>query len=503
MAVPATATEGQSGVIKGSFDSLTEKGSRFRDILGQIASGRASMRATLFRPIAPRRALVKGWHVVFELLHLTACLACGMAAEIAILTQPTRLPAAGVETPSSDTKKIGEDWPRWRGPRGDGTWNGPKLSDHWPKGELRLRWRQPIGGGYAGVAVTGDNVLVAELQGGIFERIVCYHAATGKVRWYRGEAAILYARLDHGNGPRATPTIRDGLVYTMGATGKLNCLELASGHLRWSVDLVKEYGGWMPAWGYAASPVIYRETVIVLPGGYAAGNRNSSVVALDRKMGRKVWATLTDPATYATPILFDRGGRTQLVCWTLSHIRGLDAATGDPLWAVPYELGDGVSIASPIAYRDTIFVSGYGSPIRLDEQGRTATLAWHNKRLFDDLISQPLCRDGFVYLLDQRYGLICLELATGKKLWDDKHRMTPRDKYPQATMVWTGDGDRALILNAEGELILAHLNPRGYTELARAKVIGPTWAHPAYAGRYVYARDDHEIVCRELPLADP
>jgi outer membrane protein assembly factor BamB len=272
--------------------------------------------------------------------------------------------------------------------------------------------------------------------------------------------------------------------------------------VRWSVDVLKEYAGWMPAWGYAASPVLFGDAVIVLPGGYAESKKNASFLALDRKTGKKIWAKLTDPSTYSTPILYQRGKRTQLVCWNPSHIRGLDAATGELLWAVPFEIGDGWSLTSPICFGDTIFVSGFGSPLRVDETGRTVTPAWQEKRDFNDLISQPLCRAGYVYLLDQRYGLTCVELATGKKLWDDKHRVTPREKYPQVTMVWIDDADRALILNAEGELILARLNPAGYTELARAKVVGPTWAHPAYAGHYVYARDDHEIVCRELPLAD-
>jgi outer membrane protein assembly factor BamB len=114
-------------------------------------------------------------------------------------------------------------------------------------------------------------------------------------------------------------------------------------------------------------------------------------------------------------------------------------------------------------------------------------------------MSQPLCRDGYGYLLDKQFGLTCFEWATGKKIWDDHHRVTARDTNPQATLVWIGDGDHALILNAEGELILARLNPSRYTELARAKIIGRTWAHPAYAGRCVYARDDHELVCCELP----
>jgi hypothetical protein len=118
-------------------------------------------------------------------------------------------------------------------------------------------------------------------------------------------------------------------------------------------------------------------------------------------------------------------------------------------------------------------------------------------------MSQPLCRDGFGYLLDKNFGLTCFQMATGNKLWADGHRLTARDTNPQATLVWIGDGDRALALNAAGELLLVRLNPKGYTELARSKIIDDTWAHPAYARRCVYARNDHEILCRELPIDEP
>jgi outer membrane protein assembly factor BamB len=311
---------------------------------------------------------------------------------------------------------------------------------------------------------------------------------------------VKYGQLDYGTGPRAAPTVHDGLVYTLGATGKLNCLDLKTGAVRWCADLIADFGGRMPTWGYAASPVIFRDTVIVHPGS----PKGASVVGLDCKTGRRIWASLSDESTYATPILIDHRGRTQVVCWTPSHIRGLDAKNGQPLWAIRDEITYGVSIATPVFHRGTIFVSDYwagAKAIRLDDTGRKATVAWEENRVLRGLMSQPLCRDGYGYLLDKNFGLTCFEMATGKKVWDDDHRVTARDRNPQATLVWIGDRDRALILNAAGELILAGLDPAGYTELARTKIIGDTWAHPAYAGRSVFARDDHELVCRELPLA--
>jgi outer membrane protein assembly factor BamB len=409
------------------------------------------------------------------------------------------LPIFAAEVVSGRPDNLGEDWPRWRGPRGDGSWNGPKLSEHWPA-ELKLRWRKPIGGGYAGVIVAGGQVLLVDRQvtPAEVERIVCYDARTGDVRWTHSDE-VHYGQLDYGNGPRAAPTVFEGLVYTLGATGKLNCLDVKTGKVRWSADLVVDFKGRMPTWGYAASPLIFRDTVIVHPGS----PDGASVMALDRRTGKKVWASLSDEATYATPILIEQGGRVQLVCWTPSHVRGVDAATGEPLWEIPYEVTYGVSIATPVYHAGIVFVSGYwagAKAIRLDPTGRKATLAWEDERTLRGLMSQPLCRDGLGYLLDKNFGLTCFEMATGNKLWSDGHRVTARDTNPQATLIWIGDGDRALILNAAGELMLARLDPKGYTEIARSKILGDTWAHPAYAGHCVYARDDHELLCRELPV---
>ena len=115
------------------------------------------------------------------------------------------------------------------------------------------------------------------------------------------------------------------------------------------------------------------------------------------------------------------------------------------------------------------------------------------------LMSQPLYRDGHVYLLDKRHGLTCFELATGKKKWDDDNRMAPKGRNPQASMVWLNDEDRAIVLNSDGDLILVRLNLAGYVEETRANIIGRTWAHPAYAGNCVYARSDTELVCVVLP----
>ena len=132
-------------------------------------------------------------------------------------------------------------------------------------------------------------------------------------------------------------------------------------------------------------------------------------------------------------------------------------------------------------------------PRRLLPSGRSGN--------FEQRIAQPLVRDGFGYLLDRRHGVTCFELATGKKRWDAENRVTAKARNPHATMVWAGRQDRALILNSDGDLILARLNPTGYREQSRTTIIGETWAHPAYADMRVFARSDTELVC--FSLTDP
>ncbi|MHC4878148.1 MAG: PQQ-binding-like beta-propeller repeat protein [Planctomycetota bacterium] len=422
--------------------------------------------------------------------------------------------------PSLAAEKLppASDWPQWRGPNGDGTWVGaPQLKESWPNDGLPVVWRAEIGGGYAGVTVADGRVYLFDRKvergpgdaangkplGPIVserERLLCLDAGTGRELWQFSYPET-YGDLDYGNGPRAAPTIAGKSVLTIGALGKLHCLRIADGSVEWSVDLVKDYQGRPPTWGYAASPLVRGDSVIVIGGG----KDDRSVLALEKSSGKLQWSSLSDKAGYTWPVAVEREGHTQLVCWTPSHVRGIDARDGKPLWEYPYEITYGVSIATPIVHDGIVLVCGYwhGSrAIQLGAQPTDARLKWEENRYLRGLMSQPLYRDGYVYLLDKQYGLTCFELATGKKVWDDENTLTPRGRNPQASLVWLGDEDRIIALNAEGELVLAHINPDGYSEIARAKIIDHTWAHPAYSGNRVFARSDSELVCVELPVRE-
>ena len=273
------------------------------------------------------------------------------------------------------------------------------------------------------------------------------------------------------------------------------------GKIVWSKDLVAEFCARVPGWGLSASPLVFEDLLIV----HAGAEPDGCFLAFDRNTGEERWRSLPDPAGYATPILIDRGGTRQLVGWTPSNVRGLDPRSGKLLWTIPFKVNLGTAIANPIYHEGLVLVSSYydgSKAIRLGSEPNDANVEWKDRRNLRALMSQPLYRDGYVYLLDKRHGLTCFELATGKKLWDDDNRMTPKGRNPQASMVWINDEDRAIVLNSDGDLILVRLNPNGYVEETRTNIIGRTWAHPAYAGNCVYARSDTELVCVLLPRAD-
>ncbi len=395
----------------------------------------------------------------------------------------------------------GEAWPRWRGIRGNGTWRGPKFPARWPVGGLRTLWRQPIGGGYSGIAASAGRIytLTKPKKPADTEQVVCLDAASGKRLWTHPYTAV-YKGLSYGNGPRSTPAVVGDRVYALGAVGHLFCFHASSGEVIWSRDLVKQEKAQVPLWGFSASPVIVDDLLIV----HAGGNPNGCFLGLDRHTGKEKWRSLGDPLGYATPLMIEQSGRRQLVCWTPSHVRGLDPLTGKVAWSHEYKVHNGVSISMPIFHRGIVLVSNYWEGVqalRLGDDLATASLAWEDRRNLRSLMCQPLHRGDHGYLLDKRHGLTCFELATGKKVWDDGNRMTPKGRNPQATMVWLGDSDRAVVLNSDGELLLVRLSPRGYQEFSRTRVIGSTWAHPAYAWGCVYVRNDDTIACVEVVRA--
>jgi outer membrane protein assembly factor BamB len=387
------------------------------------------------------------------------------------------------------------DWPQWRGPTRDGVWNEKGLLDRFPTEGLKTRWKQPIGGGYAGIAVLKGRVytLDRQTQPREVERVLCLDATSGKTVWEYAYP-VSYGKLDYGNGPRSTPTVHEDKVYTYGALGNLHCLDAATGKLVWGCDTQGELKGRVPTWGHSCSPLVDGPRVLVQVGS----EDNGCLTAFDRETGKVIWRALPDRPGYSSPVLIRTAAGRQLVYWTAEHVNGLDPETGRVLWQLPHTTEYDVTISDPVYHDGVLLVSDYwkGSlAFRIDPQGGKPKLLWEGKRL-SLLMATPLTRDGHVYALDRRDGLKCVELATGKIKWEGEH-VTPKDRNPQASFAWVGE-KRALILNTPGELILTELSPAGYRQISKAPIIGKTWANPAFADGCVFARNDTEIVCVEL-----
>lgn len=394
-----------------------------------------------------------------------------------------------------------EQWPRWRGVHGDGTWDAPRLAEQFPDEGLPVTWRQRIGPAYSGVTVADGRVYTMDRQTDPdLERILCFDAETGEKLWAHAYEAD-YGDMAYDKGPRASVTLHDGRAYALGAVGHIHCLDAETGDVLWQYDGAAEFEAERPRWGFAASPAIYDDLVIYQVAARPVG----AVVAMDRKSGEIVWQSSEDDAGYCTPIFIERDGEDYMILWSPQHVLMISPDTGEVHWRYPYEIRLGVSIATPIYVEDTVLVSSYwhgARALKLGEEPGDFSLAWENEHELRALMAQPLYRDGYAYLLDRQRGLSCLDFSNGDVVWTDDHEMTPHGRNPQATMVWLNDEDRTIVLNADGELIFARFNPEGYDELDRTPVVGETWAHPAYVGRSAFIRDDEQLVRVELPLAE-
>jgi outer membrane protein assembly factor BamB len=243
--------------------------------------------------------------------------------------QLAQLKTADLGSPDRPLAPAGA-WPQWRGPNRDGISSETGLNTDWTKAAPPVRWQRPLGQGYSSIAVAGGRLYTQDRQGEE-ERVLCLDADTGQELWvYR--YPIAYAGfISHATGPRATPTVHDGRVYTVGATGILLCLEaLPEGgppRLLWRHELLAEFDAKLPDWGVACSPLIEGDLVCVQPGG-----SNGSVAAFDRHTGRLVWTALSDPSGYSSPVAATAAGVRQIICFTGKGLAGLRPADGSQLW---------------------------------------------------------------------------------------------------------------------------------------------------------------------------
>jgi outer membrane protein assembly factor BamB len=381
------------------------------------------------------------------------------------------------------------DFPGYRGRNRDGIVTGPTLVRDWAKQPPRQIWRQPVGRGYAGFAVVGNSAVTIE-QRREEEAVVCYNTATGGERWAHSYPASFTESLG-GPGPRATPTIADGRVYSLGAMGHLVCLELATGNKVWTADILKSDSENV-RWGMSGSPLVFDQMVVVNPGTQTADMANRALLALDRDSGKEIWAAGSHPTGYCSPMLVNLAGRRQIVIFDGNGLAGHDPASGKELWRYEWITMQGINVAQPIVLDgDRLFISsGYGvgcAMLKITESPKP-TLVWDNK-LMRCKFTSPVLHKGFLYGLDEGI-LVCLDSQTGERRWRDG-----RFGHGQLLL----QDDLLVILSETGELALVEATPEQYRRLGGVQALkGRTWNYPALAGGRVYVRNDQEMACYDL-----
>ena len=380
-------------------------------------------------------------------------------------------------------------WTDFRGPHRDGHYRQRSIRTDWPAAGLTPIWKQPVGGGYASFVVANGRAFTIE-QRRANEVVAAYDVATGREVWTDAWPAA-FREFMGGDGPRATPTWFDGYVYALGAEGELRCLDEKTGRVAWRTNILDDAGAANLQWGMAASPLIVDDYVVVFPGG----REDQSLVAYDRRTGKRAWSALSDQASYSSPMLVTLAGMPQIVAFTASRVLGLSPSTRQLLWEQPWKTQFDINAAQPLVIGDNrLFVSsGYGTGaavFELTPSGDRLSVreVWRNIRMKNQFTSSVL-HEGFIYGLDEAI-LACVDAATGDLKWKGG-----RYGYGQVMLA----SGHLIVLTEDGDVALVRATPEGHQEIVRFPVLdGKTWNHPAMADGYLLIRNLKEMAAFDL-----
>ncbi len=373
------------------------------------------------------------------------------------------------------------DWPCWRGPDG----NGIARESNWSPQTLaspRKLWTANVGRGYSTVSIK-DGRLYTMGYDGKSNVVYCFDAVSGKKIW-----SSSYKCWSGGGycGPRSTPVVDEGRVYTFSQDGKLHCFAAKSGEVKWSLNLAAEYGAKKPTWGFASSPRIFGKMVII--------NAGKSGMAFDKKSGRKIWSNGGGVGGYATPVLIKKDGKICVAVFGEKSMDLLKAKTGKLIWSFPWQTKYNVNAADPVFVNGKSFFisSGYGRGCAMIS-GKGSKL-WENRNMSSHFSSPVLIGD-HIYGINGNTGsgrLACLSTADGRKKWE---------KQIGAEML-VAAGKRLLVLTKRGELVIVKASASGYTELAKVRVISPRnkmWTMPVICNGRIYCRNGNgDLVCIDV-----
>ena len=403
------------------------------------------------------------------------------------------LPAAAAATVADPTpKKLVGDWPGFRGPQRDGAVHGVRIETDWTRAKPIELWRRKIGPGWSSFAVGGDLIYTQE-QLGEHEVVSCYKLATGLPVWRHRDSARFYSP-EGGAGPRATPALHNGRVYTMGGTGIVNALDARTGAVIWTRNAQADTGAPLPGWGFAGSPLVVEDLVVVATSGRLA--------AYDIATGNPRWIRPTGGGGYSSPHLATIAGVTQVLLLSGGGgVTSVAPADGAILWQHGWQ--EGTAIVQP-ALTDTgdVFTTagdmmgGVGMrrlSVTAGADGWTVQERWTSRGL-KPYFNDSVIHEGHAYGFDGTI-LSSISLEDGERKWKG-------GRYGAGQMILLADEDALLVLSEEGELALVSATPDKYRELARFKAIeGKTWNHPVLVGDVLLVRNGEEMAAFRLPVS--
>jgi outer membrane protein assembly factor BamB len=404
-----------------------------------------------------------------------------------------RAPAALVLWLTCAPLALAGDWPQWLGPRRDGS--SEEVVKPW-QDKLTTQWQKPVGEGHSSpVVAEGRVILHARVAGKHEEAVTAFDAKTGKQLWQTTYPHVEFKSL-FGNGPRATPSVAGGHVYTYGITGLLTCLDAKSGAKVWQVDCLKAYKAANLFFGASCSPLVEGDLVYINVGG-----KGASIVAFDKNTGEERWKALDDKASYSSGIALTQAGQRAVVFLTAQRLAALSAQDGSKYWEHPLVDKLFESSTTPVVCGDILFGSSItfgGLGLRLSEQPPPSVKEEWMKPELNCYFSTPVAvGKDHLYLVTgtkppaiiSKASLHCVEAQTGKKLWT-------RDKVGtyHASLLRTGD-NKLLLLEEGGKLILMQPDPQEYREICSSPICNQTWAHPALSDGRLYVRDNKELRC--------
>lgn len=381
---------------------------------------------------------------------------------------------------------FGQDWPQWRGPRRDGVVTSFVAPKTWPE-KLGRIWKVPVGAGHSSPVVVGRRVYLMSRQDDE-EVVSCITSDTGRLLWrdrYPAAYTMNPAAFSHGKGPKSTPVVDNGKLFTLGISGTLSCYEAATGKLGWRKEFSKQFKATSPLYGTATSPIVRDGLVIVHVGGHDSG----ALTAFDAETGEVKWSWTGDGPGYASPIVFETGGTAQIVTQTQKSIAGFSAASGELLWQIPFETEYVQNIVTPVVYKQALIFSGLDKgtiAIRVTKRGEKweTEQLWRNQDVSMYMNSPVVSGDYLFGLSHKRKGqFFCLDARTGQTAWTSNGR-----EGDNAAML--AAGDVLMMLTSDAQFIIARNSASGFHVLKKYTVAdSPTWAHPVILGNRVLIKD--------------